>query len=236
MLVPLKAFSAAKARLAAALDPPRRAALARALAARVLAAAAPLPVAVACDDGEVAHWARRHGAVVVSVSEPGLDRAVTTGVAWLERVGATEIVVAHGDLPAVRSLAPLTGFPGITLVPDRRGDGTNVIVVPAGIQFPFAYGRGSFARHLDAARRLGGPWRVVTSPELSWDVDEPPDLPEHWPDPTGSEGDPPPKAWDEPAVGPAELAPVIAHHRSRAGPRCTSWSTAPSTPPAPGQQ
>ena len=44
------------------------------MADRVLAAAHPLPVAVVCDDNEVAEWAREHGALVVW--EPG---AVSTG-------------------------------------------------------------------------------------------------------------------------------------------------------------
>ena len=42
--------------------------------------------------------------------------------------------------------------------------------------FTFSYGPGSFARHLDEARRLGLPIRVVHSTPLGWDVDVPDDL------------------------------------------------------------
>ncbi|MBO0893955.1 MAG: hypothetical protein J2O39_06235, partial [Acidimicrobiales bacterium] len=49
VLVPVKAFAHAKLRLAPALPPPEREALARRMGERVLAAAAPLPTAVVCD-------------------------------------------------------------------------------------------------------------------------------------------------------------------------------------------
>ena len=54
VLVPVKAFAAAKGRLAGVLDGPGRAALARSMAEVVVAAAAPLPVVVVCDDDDVA--------------------------------------------------------------------------------------------------------------------------------------------------------------------------------------
>jgi 2-phospho-L-lactate guanylyltransferase (CobY/MobA/RfbA family) len=43
--------------------------------------------------------------------------------------------------------------------------------------FTFAYGVGSFARHVAEAERLGRRVRVERLPELQWDVDTPDDLP-----------------------------------------------------------
>ena len=177
VLVPVKAFAAAKERLAPRLDADGRARLARAMAERVLAAAAPLPAAVVCDDAEVATWAAAHGATVLPEPGRGLDRAVEAGVARLVEAGASEVLVVHADLPLVANLSHLVGFGGITLVPDRRDDGTNVIGLPAGAAFRFSYGAGSFARHRDAAEHSGLPWRVVREPELEWDVDLPDDIP-----------------------------------------------------------
>ena len=176
VLVPVKAFVAAKRRLAPALDPSARAALAEAMAGTVLAAAAPLPAWVVCDDEGVAGWARAHGAEVVWRPERGLDGAVTDGVAALAARGFATVIVAHGDLPLATELAPVGEFDGVTLVPDRRGDGTNVAAVPATCGFGFAYGPGSFRRHCDEARRLGLPLRVLRDPALGWDVDVPDDL------------------------------------------------------------
>ena len=177
VLVPVKAFASAKERLAPSLDPRGRAELSRLMAARVLHAASPLPVAVVCDDAEVAAWAAELGAVVLPEPGRGLNGAVEAGVRRLAEAGAREVLVAHADLPHAHGLERLAGFDGITLVPDRRDDGTNVVCVPATAPFRFRYGGGSFERHCDEAERSGLRWRVVRDPELSWDVDEPSDIP-----------------------------------------------------------
>lgn len=54
VLIPVKSFATAKARLGPVLGPDERAALARGMAARVIEAAAPAAVWVVCDDEEVA--------------------------------------------------------------------------------------------------------------------------------------------------------------------------------------
>lgn len=176
LLVPVKAFAEAKGRLAPALSPNDRAALARRLASGVVAAAGSLPVAVVCDDQDVAAWARHLGALVIWEPGQGLNRAVEAGVAHLTRAGVQQVVVAAGDLARVSDLSWVADFAGFTIVPDRRHDGTNVIGVPTSSNFSFAYGPGSYRRHLAAARRSGAPVRVVHGSELAWDVDVPEDL------------------------------------------------------------
>ena len=176
ILVPVKAFHKAKARLAPALDAQRRAELARTMAEHVLKAAAPLPVAVVCDDDAVAAWAAAKGAFVIHEPGRGLSGAVTEGVHQLRAAGAGEVMVVHGDLPFAERLAELTGFEGVTLVPDRSDDGTNVVCVPAGADFSFSYGPGSFARHVAEVQRLGLVLRIVRLAELSFDVDAPADV------------------------------------------------------------
>ena len=180
VLVPVKAFRDAKARLAEVLTPSERAALARSMADSVVAAAAPLPVWIVCDDDEVAAWARSVGASVLWKPGRGLNGAVEEGVADLAERGVARVIVAHADLPHARALAHLARHEGVTLVPDRHDDGTNVAVVPTGSGFVFAYGPGSFHRHRDEAARLGLPLTVVKEARLAWDVDLPDDL--HAPD------------------------------------------------------
>lgn len=177
VLIPVKAFAAGKARLAPTLDRRGRAELSRMMATRVLEAAAPLPVAVVCDDAEVAAWAGALGAMVLPEPGRGLNGAVEAGVARLAALGAGEVLVAHADLPMAHELGRLAGFDGVTLVPDRHEDGTNVVCVPADAPFRFAYGPGSFVRHGAEAERLGLRYRVVRQPDLAWDVDVPADIP-----------------------------------------------------------
>ena len=174
--MPVKAFGEAKLRLEGVLSAAGRSDLARRMATHVLQAAAPLPTAVVCDDPEVAEWAEAAGADVVWCPGTGLNAAVTRGVAVLTNRGVAEVVVAHGDLPGAHRFDHLTGAGGVTAVPDRRGDGTNVLCVPAGAGFAFSYGAGSFRRHCDEALRLGLPLRVRHDPDLNWDVDLPEDL------------------------------------------------------------
>lgn len=176
MLVPVKAFDRAKLRLAPVLSHEQRAAKARAWATHVVAAAAPLPVAVVCDDEAVASWARGLGASVVWEPGLGLNRAVAAGVDALADGGARKVIVAHADLPYAGPLAWVAGFDGVTLVPDQRDDGTNVLAVPTRAGFRFAYGAGSFRRHQQEARRVGLALRVVREPGLTHDIDVPADL------------------------------------------------------------
>lgn len=176
VLVPVKSFASAKLRLAPALGAGERARLARSLATGVVRAASPLPVAVACDDEEVATWAAGEGAAVCWTPGLGLNGAVAAGVTFLAERGATRVVVAHGDLPFATELAALATGEGVTLVPDRHERGTNVCVVPSRAGFAFAYGPGSFLRHQAEAARLGLPLTVVRSAALGLDVDEPEDL------------------------------------------------------------
>lgn len=176
MLVPVKSFDRAKLRLAGALTAVDRALLARVMATRVVHAAGALPVAVVCDDPGVADWARDLGALVVEAPGRGLNRAVHAGVERLCAAGARRVVVAHGDLALAVELTWVARFAGVTLVPDRRDDGTNVLCLPTSHPFGFSYGAGSFRRHAHEARRLGLPLRVVREPLLAYDVDLPADL------------------------------------------------------------
>ena len=176
VVVPVKAFAGAKGRLAPTLSGRARRALVLSMAEGVLRAAAPLPVAVACDDEEVAAWARSRQATVVDTTGRGLDGAVQEGVGFFAARGFGEVIVAHADLPLADDLSRLSGFACVTLVPDRRGEGTNVACVPAASGFRFSYGPGSCARHAAEARRLGVAVRVVHDPRLAWDVDVPADL------------------------------------------------------------
>jgi 2-phospho-L-lactate/phosphoenolpyruvate guanylyltransferase len=176
VLVPVKAFADAKLRLASALDEVERAELARSMATTVVRVAEPLPVWVVCDDESVATWGTGVGARVIWRPGLGLNGAVTDGVDLLATLGYEQVIVAHADLPHAVDLAWVADFDGITLVPDRHDDGTNVACVPTRAGFTFAYGPGSFVRHQAEAARLDLPLRIEREPHLGWDVDLPDDL------------------------------------------------------------
>ena len=173
VLIPVKAFHQAKRRLGSALTDPDRIALVRAMAAHVVAACVPLPVAVVCDDEGVAQWASEVGATVMWEPGQGLNGAVRAGVERLARAGARWVTVAHGDLPQARGLGQLAPFDGVTLVPDRRDDGTNVLRLgPRAFgRFRFSFGVRSYAAHCAQARAMGFEAMTLEAPNLAFDVD-----------------------------------------------------------------
>lgn len=176
VLIPVKDFRQAKARLAGVVPAADRIRLARWTADRVLAAAAPLPVFVACDDTEVADWAEAAGATVLWRPGFGLNAAVADGIATLAAAGIEHAIVAHSDLAVPSPLASLVLSGAMVLVPDTRDDGTNVIAVPTSAGFEPAYGSQSFRRHLAQMLGLGRAVRVVRDSNLALDIDTPADL------------------------------------------------------------
>lgn len=176
VLLPVKAFRESKLRLAAALEANQRLNLARLMAAHVAATAYDLPVWIVCDDEDVVAWAHSISAQTVWSPSKGLNAAVTDGVRVLAEEGFDQVIVAHADLPLATDLRPVADFPGVTLVPDRREDGTNVIGLPTTAGFKFHYGPSSFRRHREEAVRRGLEVRVLHDPTLSFDLDTPTDL------------------------------------------------------------
>ncbi|MFM7064046.1 MAG: 2-phospho-L-lactate guanylyltransferase [Actinomycetes bacterium] len=183
VVVPVKGFERSKARLSGALSDPDRAELARSLATQVVASAAPFRVLVACDDDAVAQWALELGAEVARTDGLDLNGSVQSAVDGLGPEVRVAVVV-HADLADPARLAATVHDAEVlvrqgyaVLVPDLDDDGTNVLAVPTGSGFEFAYGAGSAARHRDEARRRGLKVHAVVDSPLAWDVDHPDDLP-----------------------------------------------------------
>jgi 2-phospho-L-lactate guanylyltransferase len=176
VLIPVKAFGAAKGRLRGHLTDAERVRLARWTAARVLAAAAPSAVFVACDDDAVAEWAVARGARVAWGPGLGLNGAIDAAVAEIGAAGFDRVTIVHADLPHPRGLASVGRGDAVVLVPDRHGDGTNVLSRPTALDVPAQYGGGSFARHLTSALATGAPVTVRHDAFLSVDIDTLADL------------------------------------------------------------
>lgn len=187
VLVPVKRFSAAKGRLVGTLDDDTRKRFARWMATGVIRAARELPTFVACDDDEVAAWAEHLGAQVIWGEGLGLNGAVDDGIEQIVKHDVDHIIVAHADLPRPDNIVSVARHGCITLVPDRRRDGTNVMAFPATSPLQASYGGGSFGRHLAQALGWAGlagaptdatavAIEVRADPDLSLDLDTPSDL------------------------------------------------------------
>lgn len=168
--IPVKPFTIAKKRLSSVLDAESRGRLGKAIAAHTVevAAVTGADIVVVTGDDAVRAWATAHGFSLLD--EPpggGLDGAAAAVAAATH----DEWLVLHADLPLLTAptIATLVGLDGPAIAPSRDG-GTNAIKGYG--DFRFAYGPGSFHRHLRAMPEA----TVVTTPELAIDLDTPRDL------------------------------------------------------------
>jgi 2-phospho-L-lactate/phosphoenolpyruvate guanylyltransferase len=178
VVIPVRSFVLGKERLGIALPDAARAALAADMARGVITAAGDRPVLIVSSAPEVVASARSLG--LDCIGDPGtLDEAATAGLHWARTNGHARVVIAHADLPLVTSFDAVAGLGReAILVPDHRNDGNPVLSLPSDVDFVFAYGPGSAARHEAEARRHGLDVEVVRDPALAFDVDTPADLAE----------------------------------------------------------
>jgi 2-phospho-L-lactate guanylyltransferase len=184
-VLPVKRFRDGKSRLAGLLDGAGRAALARALCEHVLGVLAACPALagtlVVTDGTEVAELAHAQGADALLVAAASLGEAVEMGLDEVSRQEAGAALVLMADLPLLRpaeitALLAWQAEADLVLVPDRRGEGTNALLLPLPPPLRLAFGqRDSFACHLAEATAQGLRLAVRPSPGLGLDIDEPED-------------------------------------------------------------
>jgi 2-phospho-L-lactate guanylyltransferase len=178
VVIPIRSFAHAKARLASALSDDARATLARAMAERVVEAAGTRPIIVVTSAPDVGAWCADRS--IATVDDPGtLDTAADAGRTWARNEGLVRVAIVHADLPFATTLDDVANdgdTPVAVVVPDHRDDGTPVLVLPVDASFTFMYGPGSAARHIHEAARCGLDVRVVRDDSLAFDVDIEADL------------------------------------------------------------
>jgi 2-phospho-L-lactate/phosphoenolpyruvate guanylyltransferase len=185
-VLPVKRFAAAKQRLAAGIDEERRTALVAAMLQDVLAAIGEARsiehTIVVTSDREAEELARAGGAETVpDPDQGGHSEAALAGIARARERGAECALLLPGDCPLLeaRELERLlTGIPTpyAAIVPDRHGTGTNALALAPPDAIPPAFGEGSCARHVAAAREAGVPFAVERLDSLALDLDTPADV------------------------------------------------------------
>lgn len=192
-VVPIRSLTGGKTRLASALTPEARSRLTAHMLQGVIAAAlqsgAVARVIVVSEDHAALAFATAQEPRVVPLPQPaqrsGLIPALDLARDHALCDGAAGLLVIFGDLPLldgddirnlVRRDAP------VVLAPDRHGTGTNALLLrpnrPVADEraFAFQFGKGSFARHLAEAHRLGLDVATTIGGGTSFDLDTPEDL------------------------------------------------------------
>jgi 2-phospho-L-lactate/phosphoenolpyruvate guanylyltransferase len=188
-VVPIRSLRHGKTRLSPVLGMEARETLLRGIADRVVTAAVDCgrieTILVVSPEAETLAWAAGFGPAVVAMPQPedraGLNGAIEAGRAWALDHGASALVSLFADLPLIapddiRGL--VTRTEPVVLGPDRRGEGTNALLLRLagrGPEFRFAFGDGSLAKHLDEARRLELNAATHDAPGIGFDLDSPDD-------------------------------------------------------------
>jgi 2-phospho-L-lactate guanylyltransferase len=187
VIIPVKPLNRAKSRLADVLQPDQRRFLAETMLRHVLETVRAVPqvtgTLVISRDTKALAIAREYDARTVQESgAPELNTALLRATKVVASWGCNATLVLPADLPL---LAPedITGIISrgrnvlsMVIATDQSEDGTNALFMrPPGL-FPYAFGQGSYARHLQLAHEAGAEVNVYRSDRLSLDIDLPVDL------------------------------------------------------------
>jgi 2-phospho-L-lactate guanylyltransferase len=189
-ILPMKSFGAAKQRLAPALGGGARQALAQAMFSDVLTSLSHVEgieaTAVITGDHTAESLALASRVMVLrDHEERGQSEAAATGVEYALASGFERVLMVPGDTPLLDA-GELTGLlersgeeePGVVVVPDRHGSGTNALLLRPPDAIEPSFGPESCERHVSAARDAGVSCSVESLPSLVLDVDTPEDLAE----------------------------------------------------------
>jgi 2-phospho-L-lactate guanylyltransferase len=150
---------------------------------RALAESAALDaVVVVTADPMAADAAAARGFVVMGETKiEGHVAAARLGIARAEGLGATRVLLVPGDCPLLRgadvdALLRRHPGPGVVIVPDRHGDGTNALLLAPPRAIVPSFGPGSRARHERLAAEAGVACAVDAVASLAHDVDTADDL------------------------------------------------------------
>lgn len=184
-VLPIKSFGLAKTRLAAdlGLPQPELAAEMAAGVLRALCAAAGIErVLVVTRERTAMDLADELGAEIVEEDElRGHSAAASLGVRRAVELGAERVLLAAGDCPLlaaadVDDLLERHREPGVVILADRHGTGTNGLLLTPPDAIAPSFGMGSRERHAEIAHHRGVAWTVESIPAFAIDVDTAEDL------------------------------------------------------------
>jgi 2-phospho-L-lactate guanylyltransferase len=180
-IIPVKSLAETKSRLTAVLSSIERASLTQFLLQRTLRilweSAVVKGVVVVSRDTAVQQLAAANGAL--TLAEPpqaGLNGAIQQGVRLAAIAQASRLLVLPADLPFltvadVQAFANDTPFHAVGICPDRHEQGTNGLLLPAPVDFPFQFGEGSFQKHVMGAGYGRLTSHIVRTPGWQFDLD-----------------------------------------------------------------
>jgi 2-phospho-L-lactate guanylyltransferase len=185
-IIPVKPPEEGKSRLAALLSPDERRALNRTFLQRTLALACEFPGAgstIVVSRSEEALAEATHLGIVALREQAGgdLNAALAQATLFARQRGATGILILPIDIPLadaaiIRGIVADAAPPAIIVVPDRNGQGTNLLFQSPPLLERYCFGAESLQGHREAAARLGVGFVLKRHPAVALDVDTPEDF------------------------------------------------------------
>ena len=185
-IVPLKALSSTKQRLAPVLSDTARHSLVRAMAADVLTQLRSHPqidkVSIVCGEGwSAAQFADPHLRVwhESTLAVRGLNSALT---AALTKAECDSVLLIHGDLPFLQrvditKVVSAASRVDVVLCSDQTATGTNALLMPRDTPLVLSFGERSFAPASRGCRDLEAPpGRQCEAAGIATDIDSPEEL------------------------------------------------------------
>ncbi len=186
-IIPVKPLRRGKSRLASVLSEDERALLNYTMLSNTLKVLAEVPevterLVVSRDPAALA-LAREFGARTLQEDgNPGLNTALRRATVVAQVYGADGVLVLPADLPLLSPsdvadlIVHINKPPVMVIAPDRRGDGTNALLLsPAGL-VEYHFGPGSFQKHVQQAQKQGVRVEICSLFSLGLDLDLPEDL------------------------------------------------------------
>ena len=187
LLLPVKDLNSAKKRLMGVLTPEERFALAGAMLGDTIRAVRGArraeKIFVVTNYQPVMQSAREnHWEILPEEKQISESHSVDAASRICEQRGVTALLRLPLDVPLVQAsdiddlLAVECEDRALVIVPSRDGTGTNAILRTPPTLFPSHFGRGSFAKHVGEAERIGARVIFRRSTRLEMDVDDETDL------------------------------------------------------------
>jgi 2-phospho-L-lactate guanylyltransferase len=186
-IVPVKPLRRGKSRLAGTLTEDERTELNRSLfehTLETLAASEEVDeVLVISRDTNALAMARSHGARTVQEDGQSQLNTALKRATIIAKVYATHgVLVLPADLPLISSndihelIKRAVEPPVVVIAPDRRGRGTNALLIsPPGL-IEYDFGENSFQSHCEQVKRADARLEIVDLPSLGLDLDIPEDF------------------------------------------------------------
>jgi 2-phospho-L-lactate guanylyltransferase len=188
-LIPVKALSAAKSRLATHLTQPQRRLLVLDMLHHVLStlreSRALASIAVVSPDPCVLEQARAWGAQALVETQQGHNPALHAAALDEKMTGASALLTISADLPLlqasdIRSMVEQLRHSDVVLAASREGTGTNALLVRPPLAVPYVFGPGSLQRYSAEARERRLAVSIYNSPGTALDIDTIDDLETLW--------------------------------------------------------